>query len=36
MLTLNPNDLWPRFLVIEAADDNQRPLTERTSVFAFT
>ena len=30
-----PNkDAWPRFLVIEAADDDHRPLTERMDVFA--
>ena len=30
-----PNkDAWPRFRVIEAADDDHRPLTERMDVFA--
>ena len=27
MLTYNPNDNWPRFLVVEAADDNPKPFT---------
>ena len=29
MLTYNPNDNWPGFLVVEAADGNPKPLTDR-------
>ena len=28
MLTYNPNDNWPRFLVVEAADGNPKRLTD--------
>ena len=35
MLTYNPNDNWPRFLVLEAADGNPKPLTDRMDVFAW-
>ena len=33
MLTYNPNDNWPRFLVAEAADGNPKPFTDRMDVF---
>ena len=29
MLTYNPNENWPRFLVVEAADGNPKPLTDQ-------
>ena len=33
--TSTPNDdRWPRFLVAEAADDNHKPLTQRSDIFA--
>ena len=33
--TSTPNDdRWPRFLVDEAADDNRKPLTQRSDIFA--
>ena len=33
--TSTPNDdRWPRFLVVEAADDNHKPLTQRSDSFA--
>ena len=33
--TSTPNDnRWPRFLVVEAADDNNKPLTQRSDIFA--
>ena len=34
--TSNPknDDAWPRFLVVEAADDNSLPLTRRCSIYA--
>ena len=33
--TSTPNDdRWPRFLVVEAADDNHKPLTQRSDIFA--
>ena len=35
MLTFNPNDNRPRFLVVEAADCNHKPLTDRMDVFAW-
>ena len=35
MLTYNPNDNWPWFLVVEAADGNPKPLTDRIDVFAW-
>ena len=35
MLTYNPNDNWPRFLVVEAANGNPKPLTDRMNVFAW-
>ena len=35
MLTYNPNDNWPRFLVVEAADGNPKRLTDRMDVFAW-
>ena len=35
MLTHNPNDNWPRFLVVEAADGNPKHLTDRMDVFAW-
>ena len=35
MLTYDPSDNWPRFLVIEAADGNPKPLTDRMDVFAW-
>ena len=35
MLTYNPNDNWPRFLVVEAAIGNPKPLTDRMDVFAW-
>ena len=35
MLTYNPNDNWPQFLVVEAADGNPKPLTDRMNVFAW-
>ena len=35
MLTYNPNANWPRFLVVEAADGNPKPLTDRMDVFAW-
>ena len=28
------DDLWPRFLIVEAADDNTQPLTKRCKIFA--
>ena len=34
-LTSTPNgDRWPKFLVAEAADDNHKPLTQRSDIFA--
>ena len=30
------DDRWPRFLVVEAADDNNKPLTQRSDIFALT
>ena len=36
MLTYDPNDNWPRFLVVEAAYGNPKPLTDRMDVFACT
>ena len=35
MLTYNPNDNWPRFLVVEAADGNPKRLTDRMDIFAW-
>ena len=35
MLTCNPNDNWPRFLVVEARDGNPKRLTDRMDVFAW-
>ena len=35
MLTYNPNDNWPRFLVIEAADGKPKCLTDRMDIFAW-
>ena len=35
MLTYNPNDSWPRFLVVEAADGNPKRLTDRMDIFAW-
>ena len=35
MLTFNPNDNWPRFLVVEAADGNPKRLTDRMDIFAW-
>ena len=35
MLTYNPNDNWPRFLVVEAADGNPKRVTDRMDVFAW-
>ena len=30
------DDRWPRCLVVEAADDNNKPLTQRSDIFALT
>ena len=30
------DDRWPRVLVVEAADDNNKPLTQRSDIFALT
>ena len=35
MLTYSPNDNWPRFLVVEAADGNPKRLTDRMDIFAW-
>ena len=35
MLTYNPNDNWPRLVVVEAAGGNPEPLTDRMDVFAW-
>ena len=35
MLTYNPNDNWPRFLVVEAADGNPKRFTDRMDIFAW-
>ena len=35
MLTFNPNDNWPRFFVVEAADGNPKRLTDGMDIFAW-
>ena len=35
MITYNPNNNWPRFLVVEAADGNPKCLTDWMDIFAW-